>query len=124
MAKKIELLSAVKVRNLKGPGYFADGGNLYFRIALGGACGWIFRYAMAGKTRDMGLGGFPEISLAAARKHAEECRALPLRREPGAVEGSPGPHPPGALEAEEGRAPRRPALHRGRRVHGDAARVR
>jgi integrase len=76
MAKKLELLSAVKVRNLKGPGYFSDGGNLYFRIAPGGACGWIFRYAMAGKTRDMGLGGFPDISLAAARKHAEECRAL------------------------------------------------
>jgi integrase len=76
MAKKIELLSAVKVRNLNGPGYFADGGNLYFRIAPGGSCGWIFRYAIAGRTRDMGLGGFPEISLADARTLAAKCRRL------------------------------------------------
>ena len=30
MAKTTERLSALKVANLKGPGYFADGGNLYF----------------------------------------------------------------------------------------------
>jgi integrase len=76
VAKKVETLSAVRVRNLRGPGYFSDGGNLYFRIAPGGATGWIFRYAVAGKTRDMGLGGFPQISLASARKHAAECREL------------------------------------------------
>jgi integrase len=79
MAKRIELLSAVRMRNLKGPGYFADGGNLYFRIAPGGSCGWIFRWSVNGKTRDMGLGPYPQISLAAARKHAEECRALVQR---------------------------------------------
>jgi integrase len=76
MAKKIELLSAVKVRNLKGPGYFADGGSLYHRVAPGGSRGWIFRYTMTGKTRDMGLGPYPQITLADARVHARECRAL------------------------------------------------
>jgi integrase len=79
MAKRTELLSAVRVRNLKGPGYFADGGNLYFRIAPGGTCGWIFRWSVNGRSRDMGLGPFPQIGLAAARKHAEECRALVQR---------------------------------------------
>jgi integrase len=76
MAKRFELLSTAKLRHLKEPGYFADGGNLYFRIAPGGTTGWIFRFSLNGKTRDMGLGRYPEISLASARKHAAECRAL------------------------------------------------
>jgi integrase len=79
MARKIERLSAVRVRTLKQPGYFNDGGNLYFRVAPGGTTGWIFRWSANGKTRDMGLGAYPQISLAAARKHAEECRALVQR---------------------------------------------
>ena len=37
MAKTTERFSALKIANLKGPGYFADGGNLYFRVAPGGA---------------------------------------------------------------------------------------
>jgi integrase len=76
VAKKIELLSAVKVRNLKGPGVFSDGGNLYYRVAPGGTCSWIFRFAVQGKTRYMGLGAYPEISLADARELARECRKL------------------------------------------------
>jgi hypothetical protein len=37
MAKTSERLSAMKVANVKGPGYFADGDNLYFRSAPSGA---------------------------------------------------------------------------------------
>ena len=66
----------MKLAGLKGPGYYADGGNLYFRIAPGGSCGWIFRYTMGGRARDMGLGAYPQISLAAARKLAANCREL------------------------------------------------
>ncbi|MGA2817851.1 MAG: Arm DNA-binding domain-containing protein [Xanthobacteraceae bacterium] len=58
MAKTRERLSALKVVNLKGPGYFADGGNLYFRIAPGGTRAWIFRFTMVGRRRDMGLGAY------------------------------------------------------------------
>jgi Arm DNA-binding domain len=76
MAKTSERLSALKVANQKAPGYYADGGNLYFRVAPGGARGWIFRFSRHGRTRDMGLGGFPEITLAAARKLAGRCREL------------------------------------------------
>ena len=76
MAKISERLSALKVANLKGPGYFADGGNLYFRIAPGDTRGWIFRFMIGGRTRDMGLGAYPEISLAAARKTAAKYREL------------------------------------------------
>jgi hypothetical protein len=70
MAKTTERFSALKIANLKRPGYFADGGNLYFRITPSGARGWIFRFTTAGRTRDMGLGPYPSISLAAARQAA------------------------------------------------------
>lgn len=76
MAKTSERLSAVKVANLKGPGYFADGDNLYFRIAPSGARGWIFRFTMRSRTRDAGLGSYPGIGLASARKLAAKFREL------------------------------------------------
>ena len=76
MARAIGRLSAVKVQGLKQPGYYADGGNLYFRVASGGTKGWIFRYAVRGRTRDMGLGRYPDLSLAKAREKAAECRQL------------------------------------------------
>jgi integrase len=69
-------LSAVKVTNLKGPGYFADGDRLYFRIAPSGARGWIFRFTVQNRTRDMGLGSYPGIGLAAARELAGTFRRL------------------------------------------------
>jgi hypothetical protein len=52
--RPIHILSAVKVASLKRAGYYADGGNLYLRIAPGGSNAWIFRYALSGKTRDAG----------------------------------------------------------------------
>jgi len=45
-----------------------DGGNLYFRVAPSGARGWIFRFTVGGRTRDMGLGAYPQIGLAAHAK--------------------------------------------------------
>ncbi len=76
MAQTISRLSAISVPNKK-PGYHADGANLYLRVApKGGGRGWIFRFAMGGRTRDMGLGSYPEISLATARELAGRFRGL------------------------------------------------
>ena len=69
-------LSAIKVARLKAPGYYADGGNLYLRIAPGGSKGWMFRFAIAGRTRDAGLGSYPAVSLVKARQKAERHRHL------------------------------------------------
>ena len=60
--RSLHRLSAVKVTNLKQPGYYADGGNLYLRVAPGGTKGWIFRFTIAGRTRDAGLGSYPTMS--------------------------------------------------------------
>jgi integrase len=74
MARTIGRLSAVKVQGLKAPGYYADGGGLYFRVAPGGTKSWVFRFARHGRTRDMGLGSYPAVTLAMARELATECR--------------------------------------------------
>ena len=74
--RSIHRLSAVTVATLKKPGYYADGGCLYLRVAPGGTKGWIFRFGLAGKMRDAGLGAFPTVSLGKARKQAEGYRQL------------------------------------------------
>jgi integrase len=76
MAKTIEKLSDLKLRGLKKPGFYSDGDRLYFRVASAEARGWILRYTLHGKSRDMGLGSYPEISLASARERAKEAREL------------------------------------------------
>jgi hypothetical protein len=78
------LLSPVKLKAFKAPGYFHDGGGLYLQVSPGGGKSWILRYAMAGKRREMGLGPWPTVSLAAARQSAAESRSL--------VKAGPRPH--------------------------------
>jgi len=67
-------LSAVEVSKAKGPAVLHDGGGLYLRVSPTGSKSWVFRYQLDGKRRDMGLGPFPEVSLADARKKAEAHR--------------------------------------------------
>jgi hypothetical protein len=45
----------------------ADGRGLYLRIGPSGSKSWIMRYQIDGRVHDMGLGPYPEISLAEAR---------------------------------------------------------
>jgi hypothetical protein len=67
-------LTAVGVRNLKKPAHYSDGGGLYLRVAKGGSKSWVFRFTIAHRTREMGLGAFPSVYLAAARDAAQRCR--------------------------------------------------
>jgi integrase len=69
-------LSAVEVSKAKGPGVLHDGGGLYLRVSATGAKSWVFRFQLDGKRRDMGLGPFPDISLADARGKAAEHRKV------------------------------------------------
>jgi integrase len=69
-------LSAVEVTKAKGPAVLHDGGGLYLRVSTTGAKSWVFRFQLDGKRRDMGLGPFPDISLADARAKAAEHRKL------------------------------------------------
>src|ERR1019366_1628265 len=72
-------LSARTVASLSRSGRYSDGGNLYLRI--GPADGthrrrWIFRFVWRARTREMGLGGYPEVSLADARKARDDAEKL------------------------------------------------
>ena len=67
-------LSAVEVAKAKGPVVLHDGGGLYLRVAPTGTKSWVFRFQIDGKRRDMGLGPFPDVSLAEARTKAAEHR--------------------------------------------------
>jgi integrase len=72
-------LSSVKVKNAK-VGRHCDGGGLYLQCTEGADSSirrsWLFRYAIKGRERQMGLGPVDHVSLANARDRAAECRKL------------------------------------------------
>jgi len=57
-------------------GMHCDGGGLYLCAVPPGASSWIFRFMLAGKAREIGLGSFPMVSLAEARILAADARKL------------------------------------------------
>lgn len=76
MAKIHQRLTALGVGKVKKPGYHADGDGLYLQVTTAAARSWIFRFALAGRRREMGLGPWPAVSLAAARQAAADARGL------------------------------------------------
>ena len=84
MAKVLEQLTDAACKRLTKPGLHVDGGGLYLSVTprKDGSVtrSWVVRYtAPDGRRREMGLGGYPEVSLAAARRLAavkrDEVRA-------------------------------------------------
>ena len=63
-------LTVKKIKALAKPGRFDDGNGLYLEISKGGSKSWIQRITIDGRRRDIGLGGFPAVSLAKARERA------------------------------------------------------
>jgi integrase len=71
-----EKLTALKVARARTPGMFGDGRGLWLRVIASGARSWIYRFMLAGRAREMGLGSLADVSLAEARELAREARAL------------------------------------------------
>ena len=67
-------LTAAKVKALTKPGMHHDGRGLYLRVAPGGSKGWMLRATIDGRRCDLGLGGYPSVSLAKARQFADAHR--------------------------------------------------
>ena len=67
-------LTFAKIKSLKEPGFYGDGGTLYLRIAPGGSKQWVQRLVIRGRRHDLGLGGWPLVSLLEARETAFENR--------------------------------------------------
>ena len=72
-------LTARMVRGLSKPGRYGDGGTLFLNVAPGGSKSWVQRLAINGKRHDIGLGGYPLVTLAEAREQAFENRRLARR---------------------------------------------
>lgn len=66
-------LTALRVQNLQERGDHCDGGGLYLRVTDRDSKSWLFRFTLAKRAREMGLGPFPAMSLAAARVAAQKC---------------------------------------------------
>ncbi|MDP4300947.1 tyrosine-type recombinase/integrase [Leptothrix discophora] len=78
MPKIAAALKATQVATLTEPGLHSVGGmpGLALQVAPSGARSWILRVKVAGRRRDMGLGGYPEVSLAQARLQARHAREV------------------------------------------------
>lgn len=87
MPKKVKEMAAIELKRLSKPGMHAVGGvaGLHIKISPEGGKSWVLRYATgeiryskAGKPfkarRDIGLGAYPEISLARAQDKARDAR--------------------------------------------------
>lgn len=79
MGKRVSELCAKTVRkDLTKPGLHSVGGvaGLALQVSKAGARSWILRVRVGGKQREIGLGGFPSVTLAGARERAREVRLL------------------------------------------------
>ena len=99
-------LSAAFVRNVGAPGVYADGNGLTLRVD-GSGKRWVQRVTINGKRRNMGLGGYPPVSLGRARELAvSNAQAIregrdPIEEKRRALEDARRPDKPTFTEAAE-----------------------
>jgi hypothetical protein len=76
MPKKAKELSATEIRRINKPGRHAVGfiAGLLLVVKELGSKSWILRTLVGGRRRSIGLGGYPEVSLAEARERAREIK--------------------------------------------------
>jgi integrase len=79
VARNIHKLSPAAAKNAKA-GMHSDGGGLYLQATQSAdgtiSRSWIFRFALKGRERHMGLGTLQMVSLAEARRAAADARKL------------------------------------------------
>lgn len=77
MGHSTERLKALAIEKLaRKPGMYCDGGGLWLRVSSPTARSWVFRYMLNRASHEMGIGKYPEITLAEARQRAAEARRL------------------------------------------------
>jgi integrase len=81
MARTTKPLTDTQIKKTKAKDSeysLADGKNLYLRVKTTGSKQWLFNYyrPTTKKRTNLSLGTYPEVSLAAARKKAEEARSV------------------------------------------------
>lgn len=81
MPKIARELSALEVKNLSHPGtgrnlIYPVGGvaGLYLQLTPSGGRSWLLRIMVGEKRREIGLGGYPDVTLSQARERAREAK--------------------------------------------------
>lgn len=76
MAAKAKELGPLAVSRMTKPGLHLVGGvaGLALQVTPAGSRSWILRATVGGKRRDMGLGGYPDLTLAGAKIAARDAR--------------------------------------------------
>ena len=69
-------LTPLFVRSVSRSGRYCDGQGLYLDVRPSGSRGWIQRLTIRGRRAELGLGGFPLVSLKEAREKAFANRKL------------------------------------------------
>jgi integrase len=77
MPKIAKELSSVAIRNISKKGLHAVGGvsGLAIKVAKGQSKSWVLKTMVGAKRREIGLGGFPDVSIAEARDKARLFKA-------------------------------------------------
>ena len=77
MVRKAKELGALEISRLVTPGLHAVGGvsGLSLQVTPRGTRSWVLRVMVGGKRREMGLGGYPDVTLAGAKEAARVARA-------------------------------------------------
>ena len=76
MARSGKKLSAAFVKTVAEPGKYHDAHGLILRIMPSRSKQWVQRLVIAGTRRDLGLGGYPLVTLSEARQRAFDNRRL------------------------------------------------
>ena len=69
-------LTVKGINALHEPGKYGDGNTLFLLIARGGSKSWAQRLTIHGRRHDIGLGGYPLVTLPEARDMALDNRRL------------------------------------------------
>ena len=69
-------LTVKQINALPKPGRYADGDTLFLVVAPRGSKSWVQRLTIHGRRHDIGLGGYPLVTLAEARDTALDNRRL------------------------------------------------
>jgi integrase len=84
MGRSTEKLEALALEKLaREPGNYSDGGGLRLTVRSPKARSWVFNYTLNHTLRSIGLGPYPEVTLAMARERAAEARRfVEVQRDP------------------------------------------
>ena len=69
-------LTVKKIDKIEENGIYSDGDGLRLRVDKNKNKNWVFRYSLFGKSKDMGFGKYPIVSLNEARQKLVKAKKI------------------------------------------------